>query len=211
MARVEKIPHHHRGRKGSLKFNLVNQLTTGRNRDAPLGPTPSGSGLLATRGARLAGAVRFDPAPGGALLRAYTGHTKSKRPRGVARGGAMGPYGRRHETTREIRCARATPRAPQRTAALRAPLKQQIKQTARGANRDVRARAHFFCLRRYFLPLTAGHFGPRKHAVKGKKQISRLRRLHPCSARFPPQGHKSVPKTARSQPPPLSATSVRLV
>jgi hypothetical protein len=34
----------------------------------------------ATRGARLAGAVLFDPAPGGALVRAYTGNTKSKRP-----------------------------------------------------------------------------------------------------------------------------------
>jgi hypothetical protein len=39
----------------------------------------------ATRGARLSGAVLFDPAPGGALLRAYTGHTKSKRPRGVGK------------------------------------------------------------------------------------------------------------------------------
>jgi hypothetical protein len=37
----------------------------------------------ATRGARLASAVLFDPAPGGALARAYTGNTKSICTRGV--------------------------------------------------------------------------------------------------------------------------------
>jgi hypothetical protein len=40
----------------------------------------------ATRGARLSGAVLFDPAPGGALVRAYTGHTKSICTRGAAKG-----------------------------------------------------------------------------------------------------------------------------
>jgi hypothetical protein len=38
----------------------------------------------ATRGARLAGAVLFDPAPGRALVRAYAGHTKSICTRGDA-------------------------------------------------------------------------------------------------------------------------------
>jgi hypothetical protein len=37
-------------RKGPLKFNFVNRLTTGRNRAASLGPTPSGRGLLGGRG-----------------------------------------------------------------------------------------------------------------------------------------------------------------
>jgi hypothetical protein len=47
-----------------------------------LGPTSSGRGLLGGNGA-LAGAVLFCPAPGGALVREYTGNAKSKRPRGV--------------------------------------------------------------------------------------------------------------------------------
>ena len=64
MARVEDLPHRHRAREGSLKFNFVNRLTTGRNRDASLGPTPSGGEGATRRGARLAGAVLFDPAPG---------------------------------------------------------------------------------------------------------------------------------------------------
>jgi hypothetical protein len=47
----------------------------------------------ATRGARLAGAVLFDPTPGRALVRACAGHTKSICTRGAGRrlaaGGAL--------------------------------------------------------------------------------------------------------------------------
>jgi hypothetical protein len=56
--------------------------TNGRARPWRLfGPNFKWAG--ATRGARLAGAVLFEPAPGGALARAYTDHAKSKVPRGV--------------------------------------------------------------------------------------------------------------------------------
>ena len=61
---------------------------------------------------------------------------------------------------------------------LTSPTLKQITQTARGANRDVRA--HLFpCLRCYTSCLSqSGHVDPRKHTVKGKKQILRLRRLY---------------------------------
>ena len=78
-------------REGPLKFNFVNQLTTGRNRDASLGTNFKWEG--ATRGARLAGAVLFDPTPGRALVRACAGHTKPICTRGAGRrlaaGGAL--------------------------------------------------------------------------------------------------------------------------
>jgi hypothetical protein len=119
----------------------------------------------------------------------------------------------RHETTREIRCASEQERERSdgsgytaSTAALRAPLKQQIQQAARGANRDVRA--HLFpCLRRYFLPLTTRPlWSPeaRKHAMKGKKQILRLRPAAPvCRTRPPPrlQGTKAHRKQPGRSPP----------
>jgi hypothetical protein len=72
---------HHRGRARSLKSNFVNRLTTRRSRDAYLGPTDFKWEGGATRGARLAGAVLFDPAPGRALVRAY--HEQKNGPLGL--------------------------------------------------------------------------------------------------------------------------------
>jgi hypothetical protein len=66
-------------------------------------------------------------------------------------------------------------------------------KTARGASRDVRADFFPACGATSCLS-QPGHFGPRKHAVKGKKQISRLRRLHIAQDVPRPQGKKAYRK-----------------
>jgi hypothetical protein len=146
MARAEDLSHRHRGRV-HLKSNFVNQLTTGRNRDASLGPTSSWRGLLGGRG--WPAQCYLIPPPGGALARAYTGNTKSICTRGAVFGvgGELATRSSRHRPTKN-RCLGMCQKSGWRTIQDRGIRRNSACEPHRFFNRRDSALARVFFLAR---------------------------------------------------------------